>query len=493
MSKESNFKQRERNGAVFPVTPPRRQASLPGPSSLIPKSRAIQGESDPFSPNPFSPTKASRKQRTDVVNVLEKPRNASGRTTTPPRSSIVARRSLSPNPFPPFDGPLRSSTPEYSQNERSTVKKARKRLRGDIVSPSPARIDKKRRTAAVGSLPSFQTRSHDDTQASSEPRLDNLNEAETSFIDESPMKVASSGKDFKLLFDEGLPRLNFEEPRLSRSKISKQKSAVWPDPHRHDRIGSANTTESRTLPNKGLALGTKQSSVTFGQGSVLNTASTSGTQQGIHTAPVFARKRSSSDAETSTPDIVNSAQLESVDRLLPPSPQPTSSTLPKTSGKGTKAMKNILPNRKKTKLIPNDNSDASEEDDLVDVQIFEAERDLRNRLKARNRTDDDPDLGILTPFARHGFDRTLPESEISEREELEINLPDCLRSVLHISPSRAREREERALVDSLLLGEASVDKYGEVWGVGEVEPSTAVTDDEDDWAGEGVPWEAAEL
>ena len=34
---------------------------------------------------------------------------------------------------------------------------------------------------------------------------------------------------------------------------------------------------------------------------------------------------------------------------------------------------------------------------------------------------------------------------------------------------------------------------GEVWGAGEVEESAHNTDGEEDWAGEGVPWEVAEL
>ena len=77
---------------------------------------------------------------------------------------------------------------------------------------------------------------------------------------------------------------------------------------------------------------------------------------------------------------------------------------------------------------------------------------------------------------------------------LEVDLPYHLKSVLSISPSKKYPPDD-ALVRNLLYGEY-VQGYGgpqggEVWGAGEVE--NAHTDSEDDWAGEGIPWETAEL
>ncbi len=54
------------------------------------------------------------------------------------------------------------------------------------------------------------------------------------------------------------------------------------------------------------------------------------------------------------------------------------------------------------------------------------------------------------------------------------------------------------LWDSLLQGRARCAKIikGEVWGVGEMDSEDeggAHTEGDDDWVGEGLPWEAAEL
>lgn len=133
-------------------------------------------------------------------------------------------------------------------------------------------------------------------------------------------------------------------------------------------------------------------------------------------------------------------------------------------------------------------------EESLDIPIIEMK--AGSRLKLRTRAND---YDSETDSYEHIFENppidmpSFTEPQASETK-ISVDLPDDLRTVLHISPSRAREREELVLAESVLHGIREPLQRGLVWGAGEIEDSCdAVTDGEDDWAGEGVPWEVGEL
>lgn len=111
------------------------------------------------------------------------------------------RKTPSPEPFPLIELTKVQSQEEDGASSFQTVKKARKRLRGDAVSPSPCRVDKKRRTASFTVVRDEESQTtqlfSNASDISSEDEI-----GSTSYIDESPVKSTSNGKHFKLLFDD---------------------------------------------------------------------------------------------------------------------------------------------------------------------------------------------------------------------------------------------------------------------------------------------------
>ena len=80
--------------------------------------------------------------------------------------------------------------------------------------------------------------------------------------------------------------------------------------------------------------------------------------------------------------------------------------------------------------------------------------------------------------------------------DLEVNLPDDLRRLLAISPSKAHTTRDISMVRGVLYGERmsnyDAQKGGDVWDVGEIGEASG-SQAEDDWEGEPVPWETGEL
>jgi hypothetical protein len=80
--------------------------------------------------------------------------------------------------------------------------------------------------------------------------------------------------------------------------------------------------------------------------------------------------------------------------------------------------------------------------------------------------------------------------------DCEVNLPDDLRRILAISPSKAHTTRDVNMVRGVLYGERTrgydARKGGDIWDVGEIGEATD-SQAEDDWEGEPVPWEKGEL
>lgn len=199
-----------------------------------------------------------------------------------------------------------------------------------------------------------------------------------------------------------------------------------------------------------------------------------------------------------TPELDRVNPINGQEYLLPPSPPPLdtsynySQTIQRTTKNATRA-------RKKIKPLIKDQEGFSSGDDDENVRLIEGDLLLRRpNLPRSAKSKDNDDLDFYSGGSS-GLGSSLYGREILEEDssdgELEVDLPDGLRKVLHISTSRTHDREERALVESLLQGRPNTDGMrGEVWGIGEVEePAHFATDGEDEWADEGIPWAIGEL
>ncbi|KAI5124156.1 hypothetical protein M0805_000965 [Coniferiporia weirii] len=476
-------------------------------SSTAQKSLSTEAPSTPrrssLSPvNPFSPAKARIKPGASNNAPLNQPQVAELLTTPPNRKRIYS----TPSPEPlPAAGLFMTAAHllDDAPADSSAIRKARKRLRGDAVSPSPSRSGKKQRAIACFStdLQPFLT----------ENKITNPedDEADMSYVDESPVKPISNRKDFKLLFDEErLPRFDLmgnnpqssvsltgqkrlrngdellqvvsdkEQKPIKMNKSQKQEKAL----HLLKKAGS-----SKANPWIPIAAGKTPCSAI----DALSRNSFSDIEGDLYRT---SREHSSLEETSGLPSDTPTSVIFASE-LLPPSPPP--STTGTMQGAGTTGTNR---NRKKQKLLMDtkvDDDSLEEQSDIHVVEfdprslrklnvytvnsdeVDEAERDVFQVVRASYCDGDNPIIGEVAP---HGT-------------ELEVSLPEDLRKILYISSSCARDREERALVDSLLHGASdSRNQRGEVWGVGEAEDAaSAITDYEDDWAGEGVPWEAGEL
>lgn len=240
-------------------------------------------------------------------------------------------------------------------------------------------------------------------------------------------------------------------------------------------------------------------------------------------------KRSLSDTEMEPGDLLTES-TSPMPLLLPPSPPPAdsssyrASTKYNTKGKGKAKAKTS--GHKKAKVVDED----EDEDEGANVDEDEDTGDIGHNVKLVDRTrfqgtagEEAPDLDLysILGYARSGFgvphgnrSPTLHAGPVtqdvigSRTEKFEVDLPDKLRHVLALSPSesKARDSKEERVFRALLYGRRASHydpvKGGEIWDVGEEErrrdddgeaEGGGITEGEDDWEGEPVPWEVGEL
>jgi hypothetical protein len=198
-------------------------------------------------------------------------------------------------------------------------------------------------------------------------------------------------------------------------------------------------------------------------------------------------KRSLADIESEAPDALYPAHRPA---LLPPSPPPSgSSSAYASTGKG----KPKGPIRKRAKFSE-DSGDEDEGSTDLHVKVREWCWQRRETSHATDKSTEglDPTLGINA----HGRPSSPESANEDTLGDFEVNLPEDLRRLLAISPSKAHTMRDVSIVRSVLYGERtnSYDKHrGEdIWDVGEIGEAND-PQAEDDWEGEPVPWEMGEL
>lgn len=434
------------------------------------------------------------------------------------------------------------------------VSRARKRLRGEPVSPSPNKGKRRRTSGSQISLPFAKMGDmvprNDDNNGDPGDEMEEMAEANSSFIDDSPVKAPAGNKSFKLLFEEAIPSsMNGVSAKrkgsLSRSMTASASTGLFgnridradsvsslskeemdqdlgadtapgdKDNHRHKKV---KRNRSSSSGNDDLFLGRTPNSASTR--SSVNTETTQELNRYPSTSASASRastKRPLSDDEDEQKDVHGNSQKQpSAPILIPPSPpladsssRDVSSATSKGKGKGKAA--NNPGSRKKAKVLEelgDDEEDSPEE--TVQVKLV-----ARHKPKRRSDEDDtdydfDPILGYTTHRAprepshqdlRDEFTATPPPSHDHQSGKFEVDLPDKFKRVLNISPSKTRESKQERVVKGLLSGRRATQydpgRGGEIWDVGEEDEDrggmVGEGEDDGDWEGEPVPWEVGEL
>jgi hypothetical protein len=496
-------------------------------------------------PNPFvTPAKGrprpSRRPSPDDANPFVLVPAQAGTPPSRSQASIFSRalpdaRSL----VDPAPASTRGGLPSGSQADpedaqpgpSSAVVRARKRLRGEPVSPSPAK-DKRRRLALAPSRNPYSG------GAALLASSDSEEEEDAAYVDDSPVKPAAAG--FKLLFDEAVTRpsrassrsRSSSAPDVPRTSSSPSTSVLGGD---DDDSEDSAPAERRPKPRHAA------------QSRVPRRALPGKDDLFSEVVPprVLAEQMRAEEEEArraKTKGKRKAGRQETVRAPRPPEPKGSSLGLipPSPPPPGEEEKKKRCRDRarsgpaKRAKMQPEGDEEGEEEDEEEsasedkDVKVYEWSWSRRHppeggaeEAPAQAYGDgfdlDDPGLGVsLGLFSRKFTPRKDPAGdadllpspvpyslggggdERNARGEFAVDLPEHLRTVLSIAP--ARDGAERRLVKGVLSGDARAGhKGGPIWDVGEMdeeEEGVGALESEgqdDEWEGEGVPWEVGEL
>ncbi|KAI6136476.1 hypothetical protein F5141DRAFT_1185438 [Pisolithus sp. B1] len=461
---------------------PRTRSSPSRTSATIPKSRKAEAVAPLPGFNPFSPVKNKGKER----DTLQVSRPSNNPFTTPTRDRPT--RTRSPDPFPSIVHTDMNTSP-HDQPTNLAVSRARKRLRGEPVSPSPNKQKRQR------------FRSSDRSDSDDDPDVvAGASDLNAPFIGDSPVKAPAGGKSFKLLFDDTLPVLSVPK------KVNE--SAHFPH-SKPTTLGAHSACDSRDPFTQGISE----------RGRPDDIKSTS-------TASISARRIKKAFSLTSSQIRDNDASAERTECKFPPKANnlelkvhhqiaQAKSTVKRTSMENESTSSTRTPtyyltgpgklkggfgaSRKKPRveLQPGDGDDSDEDGGSGNITV-KVIAEGHSRLLRHNV--DDLDCDPLLNLHAQGHDPITAAHSDANRHEFgtfNVDLPDKLRHVLAISPSRDRNRREERVVRGLLYGDR-VDHYdpsrgGEIWDAGEWDDGVRDPDAEDDWEGEPVPWEVGEL
>jgi len=419
-------------------------------------------------------------------------------------------------PSPDFLIPPIKTNEPYPFQETRGISKAEKRLRGDSVSPSPQPRNKRPRTEALGdsdtAQPGVDFQSDANRKKSTSPT-----EGDSSFVDDSPVKQVV-GRTFQPLFQENLahsqPSGSSSQANMSRGRpFSRAKTmpgglfGMIKKGHDNDLFRNGEPSRAHaTLKGKGRATEAgngnngmskaKKKMIPGPRGLVpekgdLFRDKSPGPVASASTAKTFRKRGASklSDNEEEPKELPSSNAWD----LIPPSPPPQDMSRPfnfKGKGPSKTSFKRQL---KKAKI-----SLDKQEDDVQPGETSSGNSDIQIvswRGKSPSLEQDDfkleidPELKLPLKMYESKNVTTSPQSE-----SLIVELPDQIQRILALSNNDDREKEEGYLVKDLIRGQRR--PIAEVWGPGEFggeSEGEGLLQEEDDWEGEGVPWEVGEL
>ncbi|KAJ4485926.1 hypothetical protein J3R30DRAFT_3282898 [Lentinula aciculospora] len=464
------------------------------PSSVISKSRALETTSALSSYNPFSPKKDKERQKSLLKTANVPPPNP---FATPSKIKIKARGG-EPSPSPVHET-VRTQSANLPPGPLSAITRARKRLRGEPVSPSPNK-DKRRRILTRTNMSRRDSSSSDNGDDSDEEA------GNSSFVADSPVK-GSSRKSFMSLFEDASSDNKVESALMSKRSTSAGLGLFGPIrnhsvPFEDDLESVLGPVDGKLKPRprstNSLLLSNKL--VTRKDNLYSDSASQPSHTQVIKDNPdnnqiSGKRLHPDSDSESARSRLKPSKLLTSATGLIPPSPPkdaPSQRSLDALTGKG----KGKAP-RKKMKFDDDEDLDSLSDDVKV----------LANVSRPSGASNDDYDLDAGPEFDPVFWYDRHPRISNGERanDTFEVDLPDKLKHVLALSASdiTLRAIHEEKVVEGLIYGRRTIhyepSKGGEIWDVGDVDGVGQQKDAGDgkvvdeDWEGEPVPWEVGEL
>lgn len=409
--------------------------------------------------------------------------------------------------------------------DKNAVSRARKRLRGEPVSPSPV---KEKRARVAEKLPPQAALTFHDAPSSDED--DDMSHGDTLIMD-TPAKPPIGKKQFRVLFDDAAPPASQvlpagartrEKASLTRSKsvtakglfgfgfalvkengakgLSRTKSkALSPSPPHSDdemdwdapsqaagpsaKLGAPNFSPS--VPTK-PSINSKLSKSTMkipkamipGKDDLWSNGGPSTPNKQAESKAAPPKKRSLSPAEPSQNASTTPKAALSALPLLPPSPPQEPERKPRYMDKGKgKALA-----RKKSQLLEGtgggDGDESADDSSDADAHVQEVSRQWGRRTHSHGLGVDDAQGDSEPEFDIRAYRPSVPAdapAHAAREETFEVNLPDDLRRVLALAPpphTAPDPEQEEKLVRGLLYGrrEGHYDpaRGGEIWGVGEV-------------------------
>lgn len=325
------------------------------------------------------------------------------------------------------------------------MSRARKRLRGEPVSPSPVKVKRQR----VLQLAQGSSDEEDDEHVNS------------SFVMDSPVKASAGSKSFMSLFNE-----NTDDTRPLKRTLTRTSTAG---------VGLFDRAPRRVLADADADAGLKKKAP--------KPSLSKGFISGKDNLHSVVQKDPTTDTEMepiAAPGPV----------LVPPSPPPVTNNRYRNDIKGMGKANN----KKKAKQPVEEDEDSSEDGNITNVKMANARRGI-DANKVHEVWEDRMAIG----GQKHE-----PKPE-TDRGEFTINLPEELLQVLAISPSKSALHREERLVRTLHLGTRlgtyDGNRGGHIFHVGETEGNEPDQSEEwgdaeesrqsedDEWEeGEGVPW-----
>ena len=516
---------------AHPSTPPR---SVPKPSSILPKSRAVKTEAPTVTSNPFSPVKNKGKHkqrfpRDSSPPVQPSPINPFATPRKTKSKAESSRRNLSPDPFPLIHSVQKSQSVQVSNSQplsaaSHAVLRARKRLRGEPVSPSPVK-EKRARVGFQSTIPFTMPTSLLEDSDISDTENHSRDREDGPVIEDTPMKPQTGGKAFIQLFQES----SVSQEPTTRSYIHSQprakssSSGLFGNRKGKSRALSPDSGEEETFWNGKLKPPKFSSTSLAGRNPKqqknglphavlpgkddLWLANGQSLTPFSNLAPNPALPTSSNLEDKLSPTKqLPTSKVSGL--LLPPSPPPPESAkfsssryLEKSRGKAGKLGLGAKKLKALNELRGDDSAEGSSSDnELSQVKMVdwrERKRNLDGTDKASTTTDADVGWDSAPHRARLLSDAPF-ESDI-DPGVLEVSLPDDLKRVLALSQTDTRHKDdtEDKVAKELLYGSRirnyNAVKGGEIWDIGECEGEEGLSGREDDWEGEPVPWEVGEL
>ena len=495
-----------------PSTPPRQCPPSRVPHLLLSHSRTLETTAPLSTFNPFSPQKNKGKQK-EVPAISSQSRSNPFGSPVKAKSTPESQSQLPPAPHvpqPSASSLLSTSSPPAPTN---AVSRARKRLRGEPVSPSPNK-DKRRRVGSQSTLSFHSLLPHSSTSD------DEDSEADLSFVTDSPIKAPVVGtKSFKLLFDDSKSRpgptkdISLAPTRSTSQGLFGRRSTSIPSDEELE-WGLDENTGTRGFNGMFPESGKRTTKL------IRNHTTAQAHKSNKRTAPNTIPSEKRPSAKRSQPDTDTEYEVSNDGSAKGPSLLPPSPPAPDSTGyhakEGNKRPRADTVTRKKTKMTNEQDELDDDDDEADDLNNSKVSVKIVNRTQPRNErglnaagADDDFDYGsdpILAHVLPRGSVSSLVIEPGAKQEDgrFEVDLPDKLRQVLALESSKARDFQTESVVKGLLYGRRAANydpiKGGEIWDVGEdnrrCDDEGDVqrdTEGEDDWEGEPIPWEVGEL